>query len=461
MNGKSSVEDARSALQALLTTSKASPEEPSVNGGADGQPGTALRRLFRADIQRSLRPPAQASQLAAELESQVSRLLAQAPVAPAEKHSVAPPPPPPAVEQVVLGDDEDDEEDEEDEEEELLEEQRPRPRRKLIREEVQAADLRGQVAVARRRLHDLDFEVTALTRRLREGRQAAWNQQKLHSSAEAKIAQALAARSGELKKEAVDEMKVLEKEELKLRQSLGEVKAQASRWYQEARHQDAILQQERDAQKGGDAHRILARHPAGEVFLPSFPSDNDSDDDYYDGPPPRRPPPPSSAAAASNGRRAAAGDSSDEDSDKDSYQRPRSAGGGGPPPPPRRLDDSDSDRDESEAGSSMVSPAGESGSLSGMLDKSGEDHAAVTNAGPPARASKARSDSESSSEDEDPGPAWKSAAPAASSTTAPAEAPVPPLPAVERRPLRPDEDDVEEVSSEEIVDEELESSRSL
>jgi len=461
MNGKSSVEDARSALQALLQTSKGYPE-PRVNGSVDGQPGAALRRLFRADIQKSLRPPAQASQLAAELESQVSRLLAHAPVAPVAEHVAEPTPPPPIVEKVVLADDKDDEDSDEDadeEDDEPFEDEQPQPRRKLFHEEQRAAGLREQVVIARRCLHELDDEVTKLTRKLREGRQTAWIQQQLHSAIEARIAKALAARAADLKQEAIKEMSNLEKEEQKLRQSLVEMRARASRWWQEAKHHDSILQQERDAQKGGEAHRLLARHPAGEVFLPSFPSDNDSDDDYYDGPPPpRRPPPTASTTVASSGGRKAAGDSSDEDSDGDDYQRPQGGGGAGPPPPLRRTEDSDSDREDSDAGSSLVSPAGESGSLSGMLEKSGEDHIPAK---VPVR--KPRSDSESSSDDEDPGPAWKNAAPTAAAASASASTPVPPLPAVERKPLRPDEDDASEISSEEIeaVDESMETSRSL
>merc|ERR1740121_1978644 len=65
------------------------------------------------------------------------------------------------------------------------------------------------------------------------------------------------------------------------------------------------------------------------------------------------------------------------------------------------LEKSDSDRDMSDGGSSMVSPANESGSLSGMLEKSGEDHAPVTNPGPLPLPRNPRSDTESSSDGED------------------------------------------------------------
>lgn len=464
MNGQ--LGPAFSALQALVATTNAHHEESAVNGGAGGS-GTELRRQLKADFQKSLRPPAKASQLAAELESQVQRLLAAAPAATAAEPSSAPAQPSkPTVEAVSLGDD--DEEDESDDPEPVQE--RPKPRRILVREEAAATSLRRQVAAGRKTLHDVDVEVTRLTRKLRESRQGAWVKQQSYSAAEARIAKVLAARSSELKKEMFDEAKKLEEEERRLRQALVEARAQATRWYQEARHQDAILQQERDAQKGGDAHRILARHPAGEVFLPAFPSDNDSDDEYYDAPPARRP--PSVASTTTAGRSNPRGGEASDSEDSDDHVPHRGPGGAAPANLKTPPDASDSDRDMSDGGSSMVSPANESGSLSGMLEKSGEDHAPVTNPGPLPLPRNPRSDTESSSDGEDitmRAPVAPPAAPATqtasstSSTPPDTSAPAPTPPAVERRPLRPDVDDVEEISSEDIeaAEEDMESSRSL
>lgn len=277
------------------------------------------------------------------------------------------------------------------------------PRHRLIREEFNAAGLRNAVAEARQKLFELDREVTGLTRELKVSRGRLWNLQQDHSLGEKSISQFIASHSSDLSSEALEEEKELDQEQQRLRLLLNEAKAKAARWYQDARHQDQILQQERDAQKGGDAHRILARHPAGEVFLPAYPSDNDSDDgdEYYDarrGAPPRGAQPPARRTS----------DSSEEDDDE--YARgqpgagPRQGGAGQAGPgagagraPPQYSASYDVDSD----GSSLPSPSGESGSVSAMLEQSGE--AAINAMQPPSSGpvvTKVASSSDSESERE-------------------------------------------------------------
>mmetsp|Transcript_42228 Transcript_42228/g.134092 ORF Transcript_42228/g.134092 Transcript_42228/m.134092 type:complete len:381 (+) Transcript_42228:530-1672(+) len=209
--------------------------------------------------------------------------------------------------------------------------------------------LRSQVQDMRRRLLQMDGTVTRLTAELKRSRRELWTQQREQSGQEAQIAQILAGRADELSPDVRTEEERLVREEAELAQQLSEARAQAARWSSVARRQDSMLQQERDQQKG-DAHSILAKHPAGEVFLPNLPHDTDSDDGYeMDGP----------RKLSVNHRGGSAQEdvslgTSDEDEEalKGPSRRP-------PPRVPLGLD-SEKDDDESDGGSSLVSPSAES-----------------------------------------------------------------------------------------------------
>lgn len=340
-----SQEEARSALQALLAPSKVSAAggEGAKNGVEERAP-EGFRAIFRAELQEVLKPPPSAAKLAAELEEQVKQLLTRniPPAAPAEIPSQVQP------ELIHLSD-------EEDEDAASVEESGPaKPRRKLVIEEEDAANLRREVAAARKRLSEFDQEVTKLTRQLRQTRQKSWNLQQQHSAAEARISKLISERAVELEADAVDTGKKLEQEESRLRQVLADWRSKASRFYSDAKHQESLLQQERDAAKGGDVHRILATHPAGEVFLFTTHSDNESDD----------------AGGYGQGKL----DYFSDDEDDHIRRTVASAGqpcaavglaGAGGVPKPRSED---SDKYDSDDSSEMPSPSGRSGS--GSLSRS-------------------------------------------------------------------------------------------
>ncbi|CAK0796818.1 unnamed protein product, partial [Prorocentrum cordatum] len=172
----------------------------------------------------------------------------------------------------------------------LPEEQPPPPaaRRLLVRPEVghEADALRQQVADARRRLEAYDREVTKLTKQLKQCRTAVWEQQRLQSASEAGLARLIAERIGELPPGTAEELQRADAAARELAQELSEARAQASRWSSMAKRQDTMLQQELEAAEG-DAHlRLLARHPAGEVFMVrQYNRDMDSEDGYSDAPP--------------------------------------------------------------------------------------------------------------------------------------------------------------------------------
>jgi len=359
-NTSSPQEEARAALKNLLAMAQTS-IEVSPAPAVDGEE-RSLRSSFRASIREAMRPPRAATQLA-DIQVQVQKLVDQVPAPqPAAPQGDDEEPAAPAVDLLRLA--------EEVPLERPVQFGRPAPRKKLYLEEQDADGLRQHVAESRRKLFSLDREVTQLTRQLKQGRSKLWTLQQDQSAVENRIQKLISNQVGQLSREVVEEQAELEERERALRAHLSDAKAQAARWYAEARQQDMVLQQERDAQKGGDAHRILAKHPAGEVFLPAFPSDNDSDDagdqahsdDEYDarrggGPPPGRP------GIAPAGRGPVAPDtSSDED-------RPRAGGR------QFRNERVSLDEDDSDA-SSMPSPSGESGSMSNsmsnMLEKSDE-----------------------------------------------------------------------------------------
>jgi len=199
----------------------------------------------------------------------------------------------------------------------------------------------------------MDLRVTTLTRDLREGRRDLWLQQQRKSAAEAGLSAALAARESELSPRGLEEKRRLNDEARLLRQGLVDAKQRAARWYTEAQRHEGMVQQERDAMRGGP-HPILAKHPAGEVFLVSADPDNDSDDSRSPRGPPRR-------------------GSDSSDSEDEAYgARPASAGAR---PGVARIglggaaDSGDSEEDVAEAssasGSSLPTPSGASGSFSG------------------------------------------------------------------------------------------------
>mmetsp|Transcript_862 Transcript_862/g.1854 ORF Transcript_862/g.1854 Transcript_862/m.1854 type:complete len:526 (-) Transcript_862:31-1608(-) len=525
MTGSTDIHRAKVALQNLIQHAKATQGNDLISGDQ------GFQSALRMDFSRALRPKESSGteDLATELQQQVARLLkfssakdseangssnsADAAATTPTANMAAIVPPKSSLEEVGLSSSSESSDDDDDlqrganaqEDEEEL----PR-RRRLVREEVSAAPLREQVTQARRQLFELDQDVTKLTRELKQCRQRAWMLQMRQSIAEAKLRNELRQRSSELNPRDWAEEKDLVDDEVDLRRDLAEWKERLQRWYAEAKHQDNILQHERNAMRGSEApHPVLARHPAGEIFL-TFPADDaDSDDSDDRRPmPARRAPPPSNGdgGAAAGGDRAPTGitnattkmasddssaESGDDDDDEDTYRRiglaARGAAGAKAPsaaaPRVPKLEDSDiSDDFEKESDeNSLPSPSGEPGSMSlsasQTQEKSGESLTRIpgsstsTMAPPPlGKLAKASStvtvagtrriseDSSSSSSDEDA----QRFRPLPQAKTLP-KASLPPL-SVGQRPQLRQEDDVSEISSEEIeedVVDNLESSRSL
>lgn len=418
--------DARAALQALFAASRPrTPQGSSIlSESADGESaaqraGVALRQLFKGDIQKALHPPAAAGRLK-EIEGHVGKLLEQ--VSPGAKFR-----PPPrarplrskngidvevqtAVNAVpkrliseptmpVPAPDPD--------------EGKPRHRCCVIQDNSEAAEImRKKVREAQKRLHDLDFETTTLTREVKMLRIAHWEKQRIKCAKEREVDDFFARHANELRRNG---LATLEQEELAKKQAeLCTAKQQAKHWSRQARRLDVELQQQ--FRGGGDVQRILSKHPAGEVFLPPMgpgsDSDDGSEDEYY-----RDARMPEVQLA-----------SSDDDS-------PKGSGGGrplsgpvnyypeqsAPPPPPsqqwRSVNTGDADGDASE-GSSVTSPSGESG---GVPSPTGASRSRL--AGGPSVLGKPRSDTESDSDSEDAGKKdWRASPKGQKSTT------VPPLP---------------------------------
>jgi len=227
-------------------------------------------------------------------------------------------------------------------------EQPPSRRRSLVQKlkDERAVEIRAQVSDARRRLYLQDKEVTRLTAALKKCRSNVWNQQKRQCGNEAQLTKLLQERSDELFAADVERDQKLLREEKQLSQELSEARALAAKWSSVAKRQDSML---RDHQKG-DAQSIIAKHPAGEVFLPTIPPDADSDDGYeMDGP--RRP----MHRSASGGQEDVSLGSSDEEDDL--------RGGRARPPALRSPMGLDTEKDDDSASgdrSSMPSPTGES-----------------------------------------------------------------------------------------------------
>lgn len=141
-----------------------------------------------------------------------------------------------------------------------------------------APELERQVEAARKQLKALDSETTTLTKQLKLCRRELWLKERDYCASERQISDCLQKNACKLSPEARDEEHRLGQQERRLTQELTEARAMAARWSSIAKRQDGMLQQEREATKGGDAQAILAKHPAGVVFLLHLPSDDSSDE---------------------------------------------------------------------------------------------------------------------------------------------------------------------------------------
>jgi len=518
MNGNTntSQEDARAALQALLAGNRGHTEDaarggqakptPNGVGGADAaheQAGSALRSILRAEFQKVLRPPKAAKQ-AVEIEAEVSRLLesvagphhqeprrAGAAAGDAEVSRAQRPPcadagmqteglASAALLQGLLA---------EEPPPEPPPEQHPVPRRRslVVRAEgPTGSTLRTQVQDARRRLHALDKEVTSLTAELKRCRSNLWNQQRRQCSSEAQLSRLLKERASELPREEWDKDAKLQMEERRLAEELCEARALAAKWSSVAKRQDGMLHQERDHQRG-DAQSILAKHPAGEVFLPNLSQDGDSEDGY-DAEGPRR---PWQRSGAGGGNEDISLGTSDEEEDELRGGRPRpptlrsplglesekdddSASGERSSMPSPSGESPNSASGRSPAASPAASPAGEYAGQGGLFGAHGSSGTSTQQPTSVRAGRRSRSSSESTSEEEDPPPPRNSAtlsmavlageALTEGAKKAEAGVVVPPLPEVQLsstatrgRAMLP-EDEAEEITSEEEF--EAETSRS-
>jgi len=152
------------------------------------------------------------------------------------------------------------------------------PKRPLVLKEEGgfSAPMKLKVIEARKALQKKDQTVTQLTLSLKQCRKEVWKLQCEANAADMKVARLLEKREGELPEDFRDELERLKDKEEELADQLSSARANAQRWASVAKRQDAMLQQEREEQRG-DAHSILAKHPAGEVFW-TFASDSESED---------------------------------------------------------------------------------------------------------------------------------------------------------------------------------------
>lgn len=147
------------------------------------------------------------------------------------------------------------------------------PRRKTVQEDSseRAARIRNQVQTARRRLLDLDGQVTALQKKLKMGRMNIWKEQRQRNAFEARVDSALEARGDVLDAKLVEEDKKLREEERDCVEQLAELRFRNLRVATIIKKQDSYLRQEREARDP------FARHPAGVVFKVSNPRGRDDD----------------------------------------------------------------------------------------------------------------------------------------------------------------------------------------
>lgn len=351
----------------------------------------------------------------------------------------------------------------------------PKPWRSLVvKGEGQAAKaLRVQVQEARSCLHNFDKEVTSLTQELKKSRTRMWVQQREHCNTEAQLEGLLRERRSAISSELLQEEERLRQQETQLNHELNEVRASIVRWSQVAKRQDAMLQQDRDAQRP-DAQRILAKHPAGEIFWPNMAADTDSEDGYDDGP--KR-----GAWNRGGGQEDISLGSSDEDETPSHGGCRYGSGEAGAtvragPRPPLGVE-SDKEEDSESCGSSLPSPSG--GDAAGGRSPTGGQGGSLLGSVPAQnlvngrrRSGRARSSDSESTSDDDVSPTWQgrtrgglsmaSLAGRALMETANRHEggnAVPPMPNVGRGRALGCEDEAQEVSSDE--DFEAETSRSV
>lgn len=284
----------------------------------------------------------------------------------------------------------------------------PRGRLRLIFQENtdDCKKLRQTVAEGRKKLFELDKETTRLTQELKRGRKALWESQREQSSTDSKIGSHIKQRTVETDAAQAQELARLEAQERELAQELSEARQVAGKWMNIAKRQDEMIKQERDSASDDDPHKILLRHPAGEIFLPPMLPNDGSDDSSDDGYPYRDGPRnPRSAGRGGPRPGIQLNDDSDEDDDYGSGGSTTASAGGGPPPPPsQRWRDTIDNESE---GSAVTSPSG-SESLGGTPkgENIGRGPMLGSSAMPGSAASRqirgSSSNSESYSEDEAP-----------------------------------------------------------
>lgn len=262
------LDKAKVALRKLMAMSKTA--NGNASEGSKEQASQALRQLFRSN--GAAKDAGEAGEIDLKLATLLDRVLKPA-GASSSSSSKGPSTPvsKPAMETP----------------EELAEKMGPEPYRKplpdmpkrrlvLPEEGGLSAPMKVKVKEARKALQKKDQTVTQLTLSLKQCRKQVWDLQCEANAADMKVARMLQKREGELPEEYREELERLKDKEEEIADELSTARANAQRWASVAKRQDAMLQQEREEQRG-DAHTILAKHPAGEVFW-TFGSDSDSED---------------------------------------------------------------------------------------------------------------------------------------------------------------------------------------
>lgn len=444
-------EDAKAALKSLLaaTQSSRSKENSSANQDKD-KAGLALRQLFRTDFIRALQP-AEADVRQADIEAKLSRLVEKAskngtngqkdltfkpPARVSETQQKPPRKPMQDLHELCekLGP-------------EPYEKPSPAPPRRSVVVEDEAGRSAGaklRLLKARRELSSMDKQVSQLTRNLRECRKSVWEQQRVLDNADYHCSRLISEHADEFPPADRKELEELDTKCSKLSEELSEARTEHARWLAVAKRQDGMLQQEREAQKGGDAQAILAKHPAGEVFLPPMPPDSDSEDE----PEPRRRPTQQQQQHRRNEEVSLGSGSSDEDGEDFSSTVTSATRA---LEQSKRLGRVETASDDESIGSSAPSPSAASGS--GPVQSDGESaKPSPKNAAAKALPAARISANDSTSEEEEVEKEEKT-------TTG---KPVPSLPdlagmMLRQRPVAAAQED----SAEEVSSEEIETSRSV
>ncbi|CAE7213718.1 unnamed protein product [Symbiodinium sp. KB8] len=387
---------ASSALRKLMALSKSgSAKSGSDAAGSREQASLALRELCRGLVPKS--GEQDINEMDAKFQALLEKILAQrGELAPAPVASAVSAEDPLELAE-KLGP-------------EPVEAKKPEPlRRRLVLTEEggMLASVRVKVLEASKALRAKDNMVTQLTQKLKQCRKEVWDLQCEANAADLRVARILQQNSEKLPEKYRREFEELKEKEEELADVLAVARAEAQRWASVAKRQDAMLQQEREEQRGADAKSILMKHPAGEVFWMPGP-DSDSEDD----------------AAMMQVRRRAEDvnlGSSDEDSDRQPT-RADLAKAKARFEAERRLDDSDSPSDDS------IDEVRPIRSGQGAVRETKQDKEEAT-----------------------------------SISTPPATKAVPPLPGLSSLPGgRPGYDDVEEVYSDDSISEDIQmSSRSM